>query len=145
MDYGGIKANYIAGTPYLGADVVMKPGPGGNQGMLIAWDIKNGKAAWTDPEPPWPVYSGVLSTAGDVVFYGTLDRMFKAVDAHTGKLLWQVPGGLRHYRQSDDVSGAGRKTVRGDLCGSWRLDGRAGIARHCPTTIQPRRWEWWAR
>jgi PQQ-dependent dehydrogenase (methanol/ethanol family) len=89
MDYAGLKANYIAGTPYLGADVVMKPGPGGNQGMLIAWDVRNGKAAWTDPEPPWPLYSGVLSTAGDVVFYGTLGRMFKAVDAHTGKLLWQ--------------------------------------------------------
>lgn len=96
MDYGGMKANYIAGTPYLGADVVMKPGPGGAQGMLIAWDIRNGKAAWTDPEPTWPLYSGVLSTAGDVVFYGTLDRWFKAVDARTGKLLWkfQVGSGI---------------------------------------------------
>jgi lanthanide-dependent methanol dehydrogenase len=89
MDYGGLKANYIAGTPYLGADVVMKPGPGSAQGMLVAWDIRSGRAVWTDPEPRWPLYSGVLSTAGDVVFYGTLDRMFKAVDAHTGKLLWQ--------------------------------------------------------
>jgi PQQ-dependent dehydrogenase (methanol/ethanol family) len=89
MDYAGMKANYIAGTPYLGADVTMKPGPGGDQGMLIAWDVQNGKAAWIDPEPPWPLYSGVLSTAGDVVFYGTLGRMFKAVDAHSGKVLWQ--------------------------------------------------------
>ncbi len=89
MDYAGMKANYIAGTPYLGADVVMKPGPGGNQGMLIAWDVQGGKAAWIDQEPPWPLYSGVLSTAGDVVFYGTLGRMFKAVDAHSGKVLWQ--------------------------------------------------------
>ena len=89
MDYGGLKANYIAGTPYLGASVVMKPGPGGNQGLLVAWDIRSGKAAWTTAEGKWPLYSGVLSTAGDVVFYGTLDRMFKAVDAHTGKLLWQ--------------------------------------------------------
>ncbi len=96
MDYGGIKANYIAGTPYLGADVKMKPGPGPGQGLLIAWDIKTGKAVWTDPEAPWPLYSGVLSTAGDVVFYGTMDRMFKAVDAHTGKLLWkfQVGSGI---------------------------------------------------
>lgn len=89
MDYGGLKANYIAGTPYLGADVVMKQGPGTAQGMLMAWDIRSGKAVWTDPEPKWPLYSGVLSTAGDVVFYGTLDRKFKAVDARTGKLLWQ--------------------------------------------------------
>lgn len=93
MDYGGLKANYIAGTPYLGADVKMKPGPGQGQGLLIAWDIQSGKAVWSDPEPPWPLYSGVLSTAGDVVFYGTLNRMFKAVDAHSGKLLWQFQVG----------------------------------------------------
>ncbi|MGB9445062.1 MAG: PQQ-dependent dehydrogenase, methanol/ethanol family, partial [Candidatus Acidiferrum sp.] len=35
------------------------------------------------------LYSGVLSTSGDVVFYGTMDRWFKAVDAHTGKELWK--------------------------------------------------------
>src|SRR5581483_1354713 len=48
------------------------------------------------PEGQWPLYSGVLSTAGDVVFYGTLDRTFKAVDARTGKLLWhfQVSSGI---------------------------------------------------
>jgi PQQ-dependent dehydrogenase (methanol/ethanol family) len=93
MDYGGVKANYIAGTPYLGASVTMKPGPGAGQGMLIAWDVKNAKAAWTVTESPWPNYSGVLSTAGDVVFYGTMSRMFKAVDAHTGKALWQFQTG----------------------------------------------------
>ena len=38
MDYEGIEANYIAGTPYLGADVKMYPGPGGYQGELVAWD-----------------------------------------------------------------------------------------------------------
>ena len=35
MDYEGIEANYIAGTPYLGADVKMYPGPGGYQGELV--------------------------------------------------------------------------------------------------------------
>lgn len=89
MDYGGLHANYIKGTPYLGADVKMKPGPGGYQGILVAWDVKNAKPAWTVKEGMWPLYSGVLSTAGDVVFYGTLDRWFKAVDAHTGKVLWK--------------------------------------------------------
>ncbi len=36
MDYEGIEANYIAGTPYLGADVRMFRGPGGYQGELMA-------------------------------------------------------------------------------------------------------------
>ncbi len=89
MAYGGMEASYIAGTPYLGASVIMKPGPGGYQGELIAWDVKNAKPAWSVKEPQWPVYSGVVSTAGDVVFYGTLDRWFKAVDARTGKVLWK--------------------------------------------------------
>ena len=34
-----------------------------------------------------------FSTAGDVVFYGTLDGWFKAVDAHNGSLLWQFKTG----------------------------------------------------
>jgi hypothetical protein len=36
------------------------------------------------------VWSGALATAGDVVFYGTMDRFFKAVDARTGALLFQA-------------------------------------------------------
>jgi glucose dehydrogenase len=35
-----------------------------------------------------PLWSGVLATAGDVVFYGTMDGLFKALDARTGQLLW---------------------------------------------------------
>jgi PQQ-dependent dehydrogenase (methanol/ethanol family) len=89
MDYGGLEASYIAGTPYLGASVKMKPGPGGYQGELVAWDVKNARKVWGDKETVLPLYSGVLSTAGDVVFYGTMDRWFKAVDAHTGQLLWK--------------------------------------------------------
>lgn len=71
----------------------MKPGPGGFQGELVAWDIANAKPVWTVQEKPWPLYSGVLSTAGDVVFYGTMDRWFKAVDARSGKVLWQFQTG----------------------------------------------------
>jgi PQQ-dependent dehydrogenase (methanol/ethanol family) len=93
MDYEGAEVSYIAGTPYLGANVKMKPGPGGYQGDLIAWDIKTGKPVWDIKEPVLPLYSGVLSTAGDVVFYGTMDRWFRAVDARSGKLLWQSQTG----------------------------------------------------
>lgn len=89
MDYMGTSVNYIAGTPYLGASVRMYPGPGGYQGELIAWDVAQGKKVWSIKEPDFPVYSGVLSTGGDLVFYGTMDGWFRAVDAHTGKVLWQ--------------------------------------------------------
>lgn len=90
MDYSGEEVNYIAGTPYLGASVRMYPGPGGYQGEFIAWDVANAKKVWSIKEADLPVYSGVLATAGDVVFYGTMDGYFRAVDARSGNVLWQM-------------------------------------------------------
>jgi lanthanide-dependent methanol dehydrogenase len=89
MDYEGVEANYIAGTPYLGASVKMYPGPGGYQGELVAWDVVHERKAWGIKDPVLPVYSGVLATGGDVVFYGTMDGWFRAVDARTGAELWK--------------------------------------------------------
>ena len=89
MDYEGVEANYIAGTPYLGARVKMYPGPGGYHGELVAWDVARAKKAWGIRDPRMPVYSGVLATAGDLVFYGTLDGWFRAVDARDGRELWK--------------------------------------------------------
>jgi len=89
MDYEGIDANYIAGTPYLGADVRMYRGPGGYQGELVAWDVAHNRKAWGAKEERFPIYSGVLATGGDVVFYGTMDGWFKAADARTGAELWK--------------------------------------------------------
>jgi len=79
-------ALYLAGTPFVGNAISLYPG-GANMGALIAWDPSQGKAVWSDPEP-LALYGGVLATAGNVVFYGTLDRHFKAVDATTGQLLF---------------------------------------------------------
>jgi PQQ-dependent dehydrogenase (methanol/ethanol family) len=84
----GVQANYIAGTPFVGANVRMYPGPGGNRGELTAWDPVNSKVVWKLKEE-FPVWSGTVVTAGDVVFYGTMDSWFKAVDARTGNPLWQ--------------------------------------------------------
>ena len=89
MDYEGVEANYIAGTPYLGASVRMYPGPGGYQGELVAWDPVRAQKTWSVKDEKFPVYSGVLATAGDVVFYGTMDGWFKAVDARSGTELWK--------------------------------------------------------
>jgi PQQ-dependent dehydrogenase (methanol/ethanol family) len=89
MDYEGIEANYIAGTPYLGADVKMYPGPGGYQGELVAWDVAHARKVWGVKDPVLPVYSGVLATGGDVVFYGTMEGWFVALDARTGTELWK--------------------------------------------------------
>jgi PQQ-dependent dehydrogenase (methanol/ethanol family) len=88
MNYEGVEAKYTAGAPYVGANVLMFPGHGGHLGELVAWDATTGKKTWgiLEPQPAW---SGVLATAGDVVFYGTLDGWFKAVHAKTGDVLWK--------------------------------------------------------
>jgi PQQ-dependent dehydrogenase (methanol/ethanol family) len=88
MDHGITQANYIAGTPYLGTESKMYPGPGGNRGVMTAWDPILRKPRWEIKEDA-PLWSGALATAGDVVFYGTLDGWFKAIDARSGKLLWR--------------------------------------------------------
>ena len=88
----GLSANYISGTPYVGMDVRMYAGPGGNRGVFSAWDPVKAKQVWAINER-FPVWSGTVVTAGDVVFYGTMDGWFKAVDASNGKPLWQFKAG----------------------------------------------------
>jgi glucose dehydrogenase len=70
----------------------MYAGPGGHRGEFTAWDPVNAKPVWKLKEM-FPAWSGAVVTAGDVVFYGTMDGWFKAVDAHNGNLLWQFKVG----------------------------------------------------
>jgi PQQ-dependent dehydrogenase (methanol/ethanol family) len=92
MDYTGREVTYIAGTPYIGADAPEKAGPGGYKGEFIAWDAVRGQKVWGIQEP-FPVWGGALATAGNLVFYGTLDGWFKVVNASTGALLWKFKVG----------------------------------------------------
>jgi len=129
MDYEGVQVSYIAGTPFVGADVKMYAGPGGNRGALVAWDPVRGRAVWTIEEP-FPVWSGVLVTASDLVFYGTMDGWFKAVDARTGQLRWKFkvasgiigqpvsylgPGGKQYVAVAAGVGGWSGAIVSGEL------------------------------
>jgi PQQ-dependent dehydrogenase (methanol/ethanol family) len=87
-----VEANYIAGTPYVGQNVRMYAGPGGHRGEFSAWDPVGAKAVWTVKEM-FPAWSGAVVTAGDVVFYGTMDGWFRALDAKTGTKLWEFKVG----------------------------------------------------
>jgi lanthanide-dependent methanol dehydrogenase len=92
MDFQPTEVNYIAGTPYVGADVKMYPGPGGNRGVFMAWDPVAKKEVWSTKER-FPCWSGTVVTAGDVVFYGTMEGYFRALDATTGEKLWEFKTG----------------------------------------------------
>jgi PQQ-dependent dehydrogenase (methanol/ethanol family) len=101
MNYEPFEIEYVAGQPYVGATLTMFPagkvtGDGtSNMGNFIAWDATTGKIAWSIPER-FSVWSGALATAGDVVFYGTLEGHLKAIDASTGKELYsfKTPSGI---------------------------------------------------
>ncbi|HSD34783.1 MAG TPA: methanol/ethanol family PQQ-dependent dehydrogenase [Alphaproteobacteria bacterium] len=129
MDWESIEVNYIAGTPYVGAKVRMFAGPGGHRGEFTAWDPVKRTAAWKIKED-LPVWSGALATAGDLVFYGTMDGWFKALNARTGETLWQFktgsgiigqpisyrhPDGRQHVAVLSGVGGWSGAIVAGDL------------------------------
>lgn len=97
MDYEPFKVSYTAGQPYVGATLSMFPGPDEpkHMGNFIAWDAGKGKIVWSKPEQ-FSVWSGALTTAGGIAFYGTLEGYFKAVDQKDGKELYKfkTPSGI---------------------------------------------------
>jgi PQQ-dependent dehydrogenase (methanol/ethanol family) len=123
MDYTAWRASYLKGTPYMGVNSPYAPGPGGYLGSFMAWDAASGRKVWENKEP-YPTWSGALATAGDVVFYGTLDGWFKAADARTGRVLSKfkvgsgVIGNPMTYRAPD---GRQYVAVYAGFGGDWAL------------------------
>jgi alcohol dehydrogenase (cytochrome c) len=87
-------ATYKAGEWYVGMDLTdLWDWPeGGPRGHLKAIDPLTGKAKW-EVGSDIPRFSGVLSTAGGVVFSGQLTGEFEAFDAVDGRKLWQFQTG----------------------------------------------------
>ena len=106
-DFEALKVNYIQATPFMGAVLSFKAAPntatfGG--GRLIAWDATTGTEKWGIREN-YPYVSGVLATQGNLVFYGTVDGYFKAVNATTGQVLFSKQYQRTDFRQRYDVPG----------------------------------------
>ncbi|MCG2626119.1 methanol/ethanol family PQQ-dependent dehydrogenase [Bradyrhizobium sp. WYCCWR 13023] len=91
--YKSEPATFKQGEWYLGMDLTDPWEWGtGPRGHLKAIDPMTGKAKW-EAASDIPRFSGVLSTAGGVVFTGALTGEFEAFDADTGKKLWQFQTG----------------------------------------------------
>jgi alcohol dehydrogenase (cytochrome c) len=89
----GEVPKYVPGERYMGvAKHVIKMVAGADHvGELQAWDIDTGKRVWTTNLPSFN-WGPVLATGGGLLFAGgTNDRMFRAFDAKTGKILWEFP------------------------------------------------------
>lgn len=123
MEWAGLKANFIAGTPFVGADTKYYSGPGGHRGEFTAWDPVAARPVWKLKEK-FPVWSGALVTAGDVVFFGTMDGWFKAVHGRTGETLWQFKAGSGIIGQPITYKGQDGKQYVAILSG---VGGWAGV------------------
>ncbi len=95
MDWEPFMLPYRAGQFFVGATLNMYPGPKGTLGQVKAMNSVTGKFEWEIQEK-FAVWGGTTATAGDLVFYGTLDGHIKALDSRNGKELWKfkLPSGV---------------------------------------------------
>jgi PQQ-dependent dehydrogenase (methanol/ethanol family) len=130
-DFEAVEANYIEGTPYVGVNEKMYAGADDPDalGYFTCWDPVAKKVIWRVKEK-FPCWSGAVVTSGDVVFYGTMDGWFRALDAHSGKKLWEFhagsgiigqpttfkgPDGKQYVAVLSGVGGWAGAVVAGDL------------------------------
>jgi alcohol dehydrogenase (cytochrome c) len=101
MDAKVVSVPYVVGRGYTGVTQTPKRAPGYDYvGEFVAFNPVTGNRAWTYRPPSGSAMTAsALATAGGVVFGGTADRQFFALDSGNGKLLWQM-------RLNGDVSGA---------------------------------------
>jgi PQQ-dependent dehydrogenase (methanol/ethanol family) len=93
MDMEGAEPKYTRGQFYLGTEFDLgKGGPGGHLGSVLAWDPVKQQKVWQNTDP-LPYVGGMLTTGGGLVFHGDLRGWFKALDAKTGRQLWQFNTG----------------------------------------------------
>jgi len=82
----GERANLSSGVRWT---IRPRPDSDGRYGRVMAINLATRKVVWTERQRA-PVTTGVLDTAGGLVFEGSVDRMFRARDDSSGKVLWQV-------------------------------------------------------
>lgn len=83
---------YKKGAAYLGAGFTIKTINDDYIGALRAMDPKTGKMVW-EVKNGAPLWGGVLTTGGNLVFWGTPEGYLKAADAKTGKVVWEFQTG----------------------------------------------------
>ena len=92
MDIWNEPITYKKGGAFLGAGFTIHPLFDDYIGALRAVNPKTGKVVW-EVKNSAPLWGGVMTTAGGLVFYGTPEGYLKALDAKTGKELWKFQTG----------------------------------------------------
>jgi len=92
MEIWNEPITYKKGAAYLGAGFTIKTVDENYIGALRAFDPKSGKIVWEQKNGA-PLWGGVLTTGGNLVFWGTPEGYLKAADAKTGQVVWQFQTG----------------------------------------------------
>jgi alcohol dehydrogenase (cytochrome c) len=92
MDIWNEPVTYKKGGAYLGSGFTIKTVFDDYIGAMRAVDPKTGKIVWEQKNSA-PLWGGVLTTGGNLVFWGTPEGYLQAADAKTGKVLWKFQTG----------------------------------------------------
>jgi alcohol dehydrogenase (cytochrome c) len=130
----GRDINYVAGQAYTGVASWMYIRKGADHiGEVQAWDLDTGKKAWTTNFGMSQNWGPILTTGGDLLFLGgTNDRKFRAMDAKSGKVLWEtvMPSGVTAVPSSFSVDGKQYIAVQsGWGVDAARMQGRLNLLR----------------
>ena len=92
MEIWNEPVSYKKGAAYLGAGFTIKTIDDSYIGAMRAVDPATGKIVW-EVRNNAPLWGGVLTTKGGLVFWGTPEGFLKAADAKTGKEVWSFQTG----------------------------------------------------
>jgi len=125
----GTKPEYREGSQYTGGRNALFVAPGADHlGETQAWNVDTGQKAWSYNFPYSSNWGSLLTTASGLVFGGgTADRMFRALDASTGRLLWQMPTSSGVMGQPSTFMVDGKQYVA--VMTGWGGDARGVQAR----------------
>jgi alcohol dehydrogenase (cytochrome c) len=124
MTYHVEKAAYPGGKLWLGG--AFKVIEGEEQwGRLAAVNVDTGKLAWKF-DTKQPLIGGALATAGNLVFYGEGNGLFRALDARNGKLLWEYQCGAGANAMPVSYSVKDRQYIAMGCGGNTQLDFKRG-------------------
>ncbi|WGW02814.1 PQQ-dependent methanol/ethanol family dehydrogenase [Tropicibacter oceani] len=92
MDIWNEPVSYKKGAAYLGSGFTIKPNYEDHIGSLKAIDPDTLETKW-EYKNEAPLWGGVMTTAGGLVFFGTPEGEFLALDDETGEILWSFQTG----------------------------------------------------
>jgi alcohol dehydrogenase (cytochrome c) len=124
MTLTGTEVVYMPGRGFTGATSRLYLAPGADHvGEVQAWNVDTGRRVWTHNYAKSHNWGPMLATGGGLVFSGgTNDRLFRAFDASTGKLLWEFPTNSGIIGQPSSFAVDGRQYIA--VMAGWGIDSR---------------------